>query len=102
MIRRPPKSTLFPYTTPFRSKIIIDVGHDRQSVTARQLIQRTDDIVVKKEAREGLEVAIDQPAVARHLEMRKRLGEREFADLPRSEEHTSELQSPDHLVCRLL
>ena len=65
-----------------RQKIIIDVGHHRQSVTARQLIQSTDDIVVKEEAREGLEVAIDQPAVGRHLEVLKGLGEREFADLP--------------------
>src|SRR5690348_17818374 len=59
MIRRPPRSTLFPYTTLFRSR---RPGHDAQ-----------------------------------------RLGQRgRHADRDRSEEHTSELQSPVHLVCRLL
>src|SRR5438552_13538418 len=65
MIRRPPRSTLFPYTTLFRSKAL--VRHvDRQAALALLL-----DLVHD---------------------------EREL----RSEEHTSELQSPDHLVCRLL
>src|SRR5258708_10698214 len=70
MIRRPPRSTLFPYTTLFRS-----IG--------------------------GLLALAWQPGeelirVGRHpqLRQRRRRG--------RSEEHTSELQSPDHLVCRLL
>src|SRR5438552_10227184 len=65
MIRRPPRSTLFPYTTLFRSLVDLDRGH----------------IPV---------VADDRDAVA---------AEGSFI---RSEEHTSELQSPDHLVCRLL
>src|SRR5258708_23548627 len=64
MIRRPPRSTLFPYTTLFRS---------------------CGDAVVAQPEPEG---QVDGAA-------------REVA-LERSEEHTSELQSPDHLVCRLL
>src|SRR5438552_13613417 len=64
MIRRPPRSTLFPYTTLFRSPIA-----DRWR---------------------GLSSA---SAICRRSQA---------APAPRSEEHTSELQSPDHLVCRLL
>src|SRR5947208_8242783 len=64
MIRRPPRSTLFPYTTLFRS------AH-----AARRWADRCERVPGAGEGR----------ALAR-----------------RSEEHTSELQSPDHLVCRLL
>src|SRR5256885_3715919 len=62
MIRRPPRSTLFPYTTLFRSLVafLARIAHDGQQV---------------------------------HVELAQRL---------RSEEHTSELQSPCNLVCRLL
>src|SRR5258708_30411191 len=70
MIRRPPRSTLFPYTTLFRSVL------DRHVLPGfrgkHQLLQRAHRL-------------LDAFALAR-----------------RSEEHTSELQSPDHLVCRLL
>src|SRR5258708_10112981 len=80
MIRRPPRSTLFPYTTLFRSYIRIG----------------------------GL--ALDLPAgwrqrVEKFLKMMPgRIDEYEelLTGNRRSEEHTSELQSPDHLVCRLL
>src|SRR5258708_11992529 len=68
MIRRPPRSTLFPYTTLFRS---VQLLYDPQTSG-------------------GLLVAIAPDAVPAAV-----------AAL-RSEEHTSELQSPDHLVCRLL
>src|SRR5258708_16420965 len=72
MIRRPPRSTLFPYTTLFRS------GHLRRLADRRQL---TGVLVeVEGDLRQG----------------------RRSVDDDRSEEHTSELQSPDHLVCRLL
>src|SRR5258708_25760736 len=78
MIRRPPRSTLFPYTTLFRShrrEALVPVGH-----------------------------AVDDPVRLGgrgHVAPRPLLGQLErVAD--RSEEHTSELQSPDHLVCRLL
>src|SRR5438552_12265998 len=70
MLRRPPRSTLFPYTTLFRSN----------SVTI---------------ASAAFALASPRPSFwatfAKSASMR-----------PRSEEHTSELQSPDHLVCRLL
>src|SRR5258708_26180352 len=75
MIRRPPRSTLFPYTTLFRSQPLPGLGLCRH--------------------REG-----HLPACAAHCDrLTLRLG---LSHLIRSEEHTSELQSPDHLVCRLL
>src|SRR5437762_12402808 len=69
MIRRPPRSTLFPYTTLFRSLEV----HARHLVP----VDLHDDLVP------------EHRDVLRH-------------ELPRSEEHTSELQSPMYLVCRLL
>src|SRR5258708_23767112 len=72
MIRRPPRSTLFPYTTLFRS-------------------QRVVDPIEKKEV-----VQMHYCGACNG----KRKGTMFFER--RSEEHTSELQSPDHLVCRLL
>src|SRR5258708_11146033 len=68
MIRRPPRSTLFPYTTLFRS-LVADgsLGHE---------------IIRNQKDKAGID--------------------HRLAGLARSEEHTSELQSPDHLVCRLL
>src|SRR2546426_4866527 len=80
MIRRPPRSTLFPYTTLFRSPHV--AMEDREQVPDRLLVGP----------------------------MRRRLGEQHPVDdlVPqsvvrqRSEEHTSELQSPCNLVCRLL
>src|SRR5256885_10206783 len=62
MIRRPPRSTLFPYTTLFRSDLVVRLGH-----------------------------LADSSFKSRRL-----------AGYDRSEEHTSELQSPCNLVCRLL
>src|SRR3712207_7503095 len=81
MIRRPPRSTLFPYTTLFRSGHLVDEGPVRVEVAQvaagelGQLGQRPDD---------------DQP---------RRVG---VVTPDRSEEHTSELQSRQYLVCRLL
>src|SRR5687767_15411086 len=84
MIRRPPRSTLFPYTTLFRS-ILIDA-------VARYVRDRS--IVV------GRAVAIVIQAVAVDVRAVGRCGGRLVA--LRSEEHTSELQSLAYLVCRLL
>src|SRR2546429_2483615 len=67
MIRRPPRSTLFPYTTLFRSNAYVLVVHERDAL-AHGLVHPRDDRIVPH----------------------------------RSEEHTSELQSRLHLVCRLL
>src|SRR3989449_8501568 len=84
MIRRPPRSTLFPYTTLFRSLLLFVHGFRRLERLARlQLALRLD-------RRFGLGLGID----------RGHLGRR--AATTRSEEHTSELQSRLHLVCRLL
>src|SRR5690348_17452215 len=79
MIRRPPRSTLFPYTTLFRSERLRE--------------RRGDPAVVAVFARERDARGGDKPE---GQEGRDPLAE------PRSEEHTSELQSPVHLVCRLL
>src|SRR5437899_4473504 len=67
MIRRPPTSTLFPYTTLFRSELAVDL--DQETLRLAVLEARADEIE---------------------------------QDVGRSEEHTSELQSLRHLVCRLL
>src|SRR5258708_15243263 len=77
MIRRPPRSTLFPYTTLFRSAL--------HGVGVKQRV------VGKADAR----IALNFDRVVCLIGQRA-VGQR------RSEEHTSELQSPDHLVCRLL
>src|SRR5947208_10699553 len=77
MIRRPPRSTLFPYTTLFRSRV---AGAAPHQAAARALL--------------GLH-RVDVRRERRRDEAPEELG-------LRSEEHTSELQSPDHLVCRLL
>src|SRR5438876_6554885 len=85
MLRRPPRSTLFPYTTLFRSLPDGQAG-PRRSRTC----DRGDRIVLRRLRRDRADrsarCALDQA----------RVGEE------RSEEHTSELQSPVHLVCRLL
>src|SRR5256885_8486368 len=87
MIRRPPRSTLFPYTTLFRSPG--DVEHQRQHADDRQ--QRGDDLA------HGL-----LHRLAEVVDVVGDAGEDLAARLARSEEHTSELQSPCNLVCRLL
>src|SRR5258708_23744997 len=78
MIRRPPRSTLFPYTTLFRSGEVAKPG--RYPLTTNMHVE-------------------DLIRVGGGL---KRSADPVKADTSRSEEHTSELQSPDHLVCRLL
>src|SRR5256885_9801489 len=91
MIRRPPRSTLFPYTTLFRSAQG-GKGHRAQGdqEKGREKIAKVRD--VKNEACEE------------ELEDDRGHGEDEIGDDAggRSEEHTSELQSPCNLVCRLL
>src|SRR2546430_7641287 len=83
MIRRPPRSTLFPYTTLFRSPDS-SWGRDRESRPLGNAdAPQPDDARVLRGAGE---------------DQRSRAG----GDLPRSEEHTSELQSQSNLVCRLL
>src|SRR3712207_8342823 len=90
MIRRPPRSTLFPYTTLFRS-----VGAAGVPARAEALLGgHRGDVVpqhLRQPPRRG-DVPVEAVALV--------LGE--DGDLPRSEEHTSELQSRQYLVCRLL
>src|SRR3989442_3698024 len=91
MIRRPPRSTLFPYTTLFRSYV------RRRGQKPAAMIARPQK---RREAGAGVETRkaapVDRPPTAHE---RRRL---QVADQRRSEEHTSELQSRPHLVCRLL
>src|SRR3712207_7618356 len=93
MIRRPPRSTLFPYTTLFRSKAL-EVAIDAARAAGAILLA---DFHRPGGARGGEDKA-DADVEAEH-EIRRRL----LAAFPdRSEEHTSELQSRQYLVCRLL
>src|SRR5258708_29651275 len=78
MIRRPPRSTLFPYTTLFRSMFRGKCGEGHPIRPGKQIENASG-------ARRG-----------------QRTGTVTRPNGMRSEEHTSELQSPDHLVCRLL
>src|SRR2546425_9533794 len=87
MIRRPPRSTLFPYTTLFRSLHVL------------QRLGRLTDHEVTLEVRDP--VAPDQRAGGVELLVGDHLPDRPPQAL-RSEEHTSELQSLAYLVCRLL
>src|SRR3712207_8913078 len=85
MIRRPPRSTLFPYTTLFRSGAV----GGRQQLLGHDALQRHGQLHADLRllvGREDVDDAVD----------RRRRG------LRRSEEHTSELQSRQYLVCRLL
>src|SRR5258708_30687960 len=91
MIRRPPRSTLFPYTTLFRSMIQAHAAFaGKLSDRKRLAVARFDEM---QRVHDAILVA---PARARRESHHGR------AASHRSEEHTSELQSPDHLVCRLL
>src|SRR3712207_8144635 len=84
MIRRPPRSTLFPYTTLFRSP-----PRDPDLGDLRRLLRASAD-----DARGDVRLRRRLPVAARDR--------RPHADHERSEEHTSELQSRPYLVCRLL
>src|SRR5258708_31374784 len=89
MIRRPPRSTLFPYTTLFRS--IRSCYGSRPGKRPRKLPLSSASAV--------------KPSVPIVFALQRRSASRRSPSSPlrqRSEEHTSELQSPDHLVCRLL
>src|SRR5256885_13260998 len=86
MIRRPPRSTLFPYTTLFRSQLghLVENGAVELLLLVPLLYVRRD--LCERELAHGLD---ERPVVFVQIEIR-------------SEEHTSELQSPCNLVCRLL
>src|SRR2546427_5044974 len=88
MIRRPPRSTLFPYTTLFRSVVLVDLA-------ARNVLAQ--GLAVDRHG-PGVQMRADtfqQGAQAACIE-------EVLHQIARSEEHTSELQSQSNLVCRLL
>src|SRR3712207_8767645 len=102
MIRRPPRSTLFPYTTLFRSPVLVLHGvEERDDLLGRGLVpgRQAGPVPGPDPRAEALGVAADDagPALGRPL-----LPTRGGHGLQRSEEHTPELQSRPYLVCRLL
>src|SRR3712207_8858004 len=85
MIRRPPRSTLFPYTTLFRSGIVCVLA----TILCRPIVGReSEHNIINKNLQVGKQIKV--------MKEKRRLQE------SRSEEHTSELQSRQYLVCRLL
>src|SRR5688572_32337982 len=84
MIRRPPRSTLFPYTTLFRSETAAGSKIKKEGGVPDLRLMPTPDILAELGARDAGCVLVG------------------FAAETRSEEHTSELQSQSNLVCRLL
>src|SRR3712207_7464933 len=94
MIRRPPRSTLFPYTTLFRSKVHQNLEY-KQFVKPDKVYMTTVNSVDGGKASYGVLAAfIDGTAPDRYSSPK--------TPKKRSEEHTSELQSRQYLVCRLL
>src|SRR5258708_31047090 len=85
MIRRPPRSTLFPYTTLFRS---LALRERMERIAERQSFGRAEPRAGTGRCRAPIRRCVG--------------GGKPGGRGQRSEEHTSELQSPDHLVCRLL
>src|SRR2546430_10055332 len=92
MIRRPPRSTLFPYTTLFRSQT--DTGEDERGTDQADRVRRTAVERARPRRHEGED--------GRRAAGRDDQRPRAHAGVDRSEEHTSELQSQSNLVCRLL
>src|SRR5690348_17622448 len=101
MLRPPPRSTLFPYTTLFRSSLFL---HSIVRATAIDPGFETDHLAVFM-LNPG-QMGYDKPRTENfYRDVRNRLAGQPgivSASWARSEEHTSELQSPVHLVCRLL
>src|SRR3712207_8514394 len=87
MIRRPPRSTLFPYTTLFRSAAVGKIDGDGPLTDDRLLVLA--DLIALRQIRIEIVLAVENGTLV----------DRSFQ---RSEEHTSELQSRQYLVCRLL
>src|SRR2546430_9547135 len=101
MIRRPPRSTLFPYTTLFRS--LVERPHRCGDAVASRAPE--GDRALRAAAARGAVRAVeagDRPLAQRHHAQVDDLDRLQRAALDRSEEHTSELQSQSNLVCRLL
>src|SRR2546429_9425921 len=134
MIRRPPRSTLFPYTTLFRSHVAdLRLDHEHDGIVAQAGVGAEENEEIGEAADADAEIGAQavapgivdlEAAAAKKLHTDELLGDVEAGavdqdvdralhavlrgapgrrlDLRRSEEHTSELQSRLHLVCRLL
>src|SRR3712207_9036082 len=102
MIRRPPRSTLFPYTTLFRSRVL-----GQLDVLAEVVAERLGEALVVPVPLTAPRVgddrlrAVGPRAPREHPRRRPRGQPPPLAPRQRSEEHTSELQSRQYLVCRL-
>src|SRR3712207_7114058 len=95
MIRRPPRSTLFPYTPLFRSRFDLIVNTVSAPIDV--------DAYLSLLGVDGALVNVGAPAEPLSLNVMSLIGgRRTYAGSMRSEEHTSELQSRQYLVCRLL
>src|SRR5437016_10412009 len=95
MTPRPPRSTLFPYTTLFRSSFLVDIN--AQALAGGQIhVCRGDN------AEPGQHIAAPVDYKLATIAGRNWRARPYLAAVPRSEEHTSELQSLTNLVCRLL
>src|SRR2546430_13006618 len=102
MIRRPPRSTLFPYTTLFRSDLLLE---RKVFATAESYLSIDHCLLARQGARlEEVNTVYSHPiALAQCRDFISRRGLRAVPEYDtRSEEHTSELQSQSNLVCRLL
>src|SRR3712207_7219655 len=86
MIRRPPRSTLFPYTTLFRSRLVA-------TALVRELGPVLSGLMVAGRVASAIAAELGSMVVSQQIDAMRAL---------RSEEHTSELQSRQYLVCRLL
>src|SRR3712207_8384945 len=97
MIRRPPRSTLFPYTTLFRSRVRLgppDLRHRGQAEGERRHARLAQQHGGRGEQNDEHDDGADR--------MDDQYANEAMEDALRSEEHTSELQSRQYLVCRLL
>src|SRR3712207_7399683 len=94
MIRQPPRSTLFPYTTLFRSHVLLRARQRAGDVAVEAVLQDARPL-------DGVAGVLEHQVVERRLGVEHQRRE-PAARRGRSEEHTSELQSRQYLLCRLL
>src|SRR5258707_9304196 len=92
MIRRPPRSTLFPYTTLFRSRRFDQFRIEYNEERPHRALQGNSPVMLYVPSPRPYPAKLPQVEYPSHFEVRG----------VRSEEHTSELQSRQYLVCRLL
>src|SRR3712207_7453139 len=108
MIRRPPRSTLFPYTTLFRSEEgvgVIYISHrldELYEICDRVTILRDGRVAHTGELAGLSRLQLIAHMLGRELAEVEKEGTTGFSEEHRSEEHTSELQSRQYIVCRLL